>query len=174
MPITGGERVRWAVDGTIGLASLGIGVLAGGWDTAINTPEEWGRSFSGFGKRYVQREADVAISSTIEAGVGAIWGEDPRYIRSQRKGLWPRARYAIKTVFVAPRHDERLQPAWGRLAGNTINNVIENSWLPPSVTTPGQTVLRSAQGYTGRLAGNLWSEFWPDIKKRMPFARKRD
>jgi hypothetical protein len=168
VPISGGQRINWIVDGTVGKMSLGVGVIAGLWDTALNTPEEWHRSASGFGKRYLEREADVAISSTIEAGVGAFWGEDPRYISSQRHGFWPRTRYAMKTVFLAQRRDGHLAPAWGRVAGNVFNNVIENTWLPPSVTTGGQTTLRSAQGFVGRLIGNLWAEFWPDIKKRLP------
>ena len=168
VPITGGQRVEWIVDGTVGFRSLGIGVLAGTWDTAINSPEEWGRSWSGFGKRYLEREADVAISSAIEAGVGAFWGEEPRYIPSHRRGFWPRTRYAAKTVFLAQRADGRLAPAWGRVAGNVFNNVIENTWLPPSVTTPGQTTVRSVQGFAGRLVGNLWEEFWPEIRKRLP------
>jgi len=169
-PITKGERLGWIVDGTIGPKSLAIGVLAGGWDTAFNTPEEWGRSWSGFAKRYVQREADVAISSSLEAGLGAIWGEDPRYFQSRQKGIWPRTRYAMKTVFLAPRRDGRLAPAWGRVAGNVFNNVIENSWLPPSVTTGQQTALRSAEGFVGRLIGNLWSEFWPDVSRHVKFG----
>src|SRR5216683_2399450 len=70
---------------------------------------------SGAAKRYAEREADVAISNTIEAGVGALWGEDPRYIPSGRKGIWPRARYAITTAFVAQRPDGHLAPAWARL-----------------------------------------------------------
>jgi hypothetical protein len=142
-------------------------VLASTWDTAVNTPEEWGRTGSGFAKRYMQREADVAISSTIEAGVGALWGEDPRYIPSQRRGFWPRTRYAAKTVFLAQRSDGRLAPAWGRVAGNVFNNVIENTWLPPSATTGGQTTLRTAQGFAGRLVGNMWAEFLPEIRKRL-------
>jgi len=155
------------IEGTVGPMSLGIGVIASAWSTLLNNPEEWGQGWSGYGKRYVQREADVAISSTIEAGVGALWGEEPRYIPSQRRGLWPRARYAMKTVFLAQRRDGRLAPAWGRVAGNVFNNVIENAWLPPSVTTPGQTAFRSAQGFAGRLVGNLWGEFWPDVRRRI-------
>jgi len=170
-PITNGERIGWIVDGTIGPKSLATGVLAAGWDTAFNTPEEWGHSWSGFGKRYLQREADVAISSSIEAGLGAIWGEDPRYIPSRRRGIGPRTRYALKTVFLAPRRDGHLAPAWGRVAGNVFNNVIENSWLPPSVTTGRQTALRSAEGFTGRLIGNVWSEFWPDVSRHIKGAR---
>jgi hypothetical protein len=168
VPIAPAQRVNWIVDGTIGKRSLTVvGPLATAWQTAFNTPEEWGRGFSGIAKRYAQREADVAISNTIEAGLGALWGEDPRYIPSGRKGIWPRARYAMKTVFLAQRRDGSLQPAWGRYAGNTLNNLIENTWLPPSMTTGRQTALRSGLGMLGRLGGNAWEEFWPDVARRL-------
>jgi len=164
VPITSAQRVQWAVDGTVGPHSLFVvGPLAAAWQTAWNTPEEWGRGWSGFGKRYVQREADVAISNTIEAGLGALWGEDPRYIPSARKGLWPRVRYALKTSVLAPGRDGHLRPAWGRYAGNTLNNLIENTWLPPSQTTATQTAVRSGMGIVTRMGGNLWDEFWPDV-----------
>jgi hypothetical protein len=166
-PIDGGQRLHWIVDGIVGPKSLTVGALSSTWQTGFNTPREWHRSWSGFGKRYLAREADVAISNTIEAGLGAIWGEDPRYFPSTRRGVWPRARDAIKNVVVAPRRDGHLAPAWGRFAGNVVNKVIENAWLPPSVTTPRQTALRSANGLLGRLFGNLWSEFWPDVQRRL-------
>jgi hypothetical protein len=165
--IDGAQRMRWMIDGIAGPKSLGVGVLASTWDTGWNTPREWHRSWSGFGKRYLAREADVAISNALEGGLGAIWGEDPRYLRSTRHGAWPRARDAIKTVVLAPRRDGHLAPAWGRFAGNVANNVIENAWLPPSVTSPRETTLRSVNGFVGRLVGNLWSEFWPDLQRRL-------
>jgi hypothetical protein len=167
VPISGTERVDWIVSGTVGPRSLGVGVLAATWQTGFNVPREWGQTWNGFGKRYVEREADVAISNTIEAGLGALWGEDPRYIRSGRHGIWPRTRYALKTVFLAQRSSGRLAPAWGRYAGNVFNNIIENEWLPPSITTWGQTTVRSANGFLGRAAGNLWDEFWPDVRRRL-------
>jgi hypothetical protein len=168
VPIAPAQRVRWIVDGTVGRQSLLIvGPLAAAWQTAWNTPEEWGRGWSGIGKRYAQREADVAISNTIEAGLGALWGEEPRYIPSARTGLWPRARYALKTSVLAQGRDGRLRPAWARYAGNTVNNVIENAWLPPSQTTAAQTAVRSGMGIVTRIGGNLWNEFWPDVVRRI-------
>ena len=166
VPITSGQRVSWIVNGTIGPKSLFIvGPLSAAWQTAWNQPEEWGRGWSGVGKRYAQREADVAISNTIEAGLGSLWGEEPRYIPSSRKGIWPRARYALKTSVLAQGRDGRLRPAWARYAGNTLNNVIENSWLPPSQTTATQTAVRSGLGIVTRMGGNLWEEFWPDVAR---------
>lgn len=160
--------MSWIVDGTVGVQSLTfVGPLAAGWDTAFNQPSEWHQSWSGFGKRYLEREADVAISNSIEAGVGALWGEEPRYVRSGRHGIGARARYAIKTAFVTQRRDGHLAPAWGRYVGNTLNNVIENAWLPPSATTPGQTVFRSTLGFLTRIGGNAWEEFWPDVSARL-------
>ena len=167
MPMTGAERIHWIVDGTIGPKSLGVGVIAAGWNTAWNTPSEWGQTWSGAGKRYMQREADVAISNSIEAGLGAIWGERADYIPSGRHGIKSRLGYALKTVFLAHRPDGHLAPAWGRYAGNTVNNLIENAWLPPSATTWQQTTWRSASGFGTRAIGNVWEEFWPDASKRL-------
>jgi hypothetical protein len=170
-PMTGAERIHWIVDGTIGPKSLGVGVIASAWNTAWNVPGEWGQTWSGAGKRYVEREADVAISNSIEAGLGAIWGERADYIRSGKQGIKPRLGYALTTVFLAHRPDGHLAPAWGRYAGNTVNNLIENSWLPPSVTTWQQTTWRSASGFGTRAIGNVWEEFWPDVSRRL-FRKK--
>jgi len=164
MPITPRGRVDWILNGVGGPRSLGVGVMASAWQTGLNTPEEWGRSWPGFGKRYLEREADVILSNSLEASVGAFWGEEPRYIRSHRPGVWPRTRHAARAVLLAERRDGRLAPAWGRYVGNTVNNVVENAWLPPSVRTPGHTLLRTANGFLGRLAGNLFEEFLPDAQ----------
>ena len=166
-PITGVERINWIVEGMLGPRSLAVGFIASTWETSSRIPDELSRSDYGFRERYLEREADVAISNSIEAGLGALWGEDPRYIRAPRGSVRSRVGYAFKTVVLAPRSDGQLKPAWGRFAGNVFNNVIENAWLPPSMTTPGQTALRSANGLLGRLAGNLWDEFWPDIRTRL-------
>lgn len=171
-PVTGRQRIEWIVDGVVGPRSLGIGVWSAAWQTEFNSPKEWGRSWGGFGKRYLARESDVALSNTIEAGIGAFWGEEARYVPSHRRGIWPRARFAAKTVFLAQRPDGHLAPAWGRYIGNTVNNVFENAWLPPSATTPGQTALRSVDGMLSRLVGNLWDEFWPEARKRLVRRRR--
>jgi hypothetical protein len=167
-PIDLKGRIAWTVDGTIGPRSLfAVGPIATAWQTAWNVPSEWDRTWSGVGKRYLEREADVAISNSMEAGLGAFWGEEPRYIRVGRGPVRARFGHAAKTVFLAERRDGHHAPAWARYAANTLNNVIENTWLPPSMTTPGQTTYRSLSGFAGRFAGNLWEEFWPDVQRRL-------
>lgn len=166
-PITEAERVEWIVNGIVGPRSLFIGVLSSSWLTAVNSPEEWRRSWSGFGKRYGNREADVAISNTIEAGLGTLWGEDPRYMRAGSGRLWPRVRHALKLSVLAPGRDGRLRPAWARYTGDVVSNLAANSWLPPSVTGAGGTARRVGGGVLGRVTSNAFQEFWPDVRRRL-------
>jgi hypothetical protein len=167
-PIDGAGRVNWIVVGTVGTESLVlIGPMSASWNTMWDQPEEWTQDWNGWGKRYMQREADVAISNSLEGGLGAIWGEDPRYFRAGRGSFKSRLGYALKTAWVAPRRDGHLAPAWGRYLGNTVNNIIENTWLPPSATTPWQTTYRSLAGMASRMLSNVWDEFWPDVRKRL-------
>jgi hypothetical protein len=162
--ITPSQRVVWAINGVAAPPNLGVGVLSAGWLTALNQPEEWQRSWSGFGKRYLEREADVGIANTIEAGLGSLWGEDPRYRRSGSDGIWSRIGHAASRTVLSPGRDGRMRPAWARFAGKTLNTQIENTWLPPSATTGRATAVRIADGFLGRLGGNLWGEFWPDVR----------
>src|SRR5258707_14788005 len=56
-PIGARERIDWIVDGVVGPRSLGVGAFAAGWQTGLDIPREWQRTWSGFGKRYLEREA---------------------------------------------------------------------------------------------------------------------
>jgi hypothetical protein len=164
VPPTGADRLKWTADGTLGAASIATGVFIAAWNTAWNIPSEWNATWSGFGKRFGSREAQMTISNTVEAGLGAAWGEDPRYFPSGRTGFWSRTGYAAKTVFVAHRRSGRLAPAWARYAGAIGSNVAANTWLPPGDRSAGQSVRRVGNGFLGRFVGNLWMEFWPDVR----------
>jgi len=165
VPITGAQRAKWILDGSTSIRSLGAGVVVDTWLTAWNIPEEWGRGWSGIGKRYVSREAGVTISNSVEASLGAAWGEEPRYFRAPPGGLGSRIGFAAKSTVLARRRDGHFAPAWARYAGNVATNIVEESWLPPSARGPGNIAARSTPGLLGRFAGNLFEEFWPDVKK---------
>jgi len=167
VPPTAADRLKWTINGTVGGSSIATGVLVGSWNTAWNLPSEWGRSWEGFGKRFAAREAQITISNAIESSLGAAWGEDPRYFRSDRTGLWARTAYATRSVFVAPRRNGRMAPAWARYFGAIGSNLIANTWLPPGSTTTSQNLRRIGNGFLGRVVGNVWQEFWPDVRRKI-------
>ena len=169
-PITLQQRREWAAEGILAPKSLGTGVMIATWQTAIGWPEEWQGS-TGFTKRVLTSQADNGISKGIEASLGMLWGEDPRSLPSGRDTFGSRLGYAMKTVVLAQRPDGHLAPAWGRFAGTLGSNLVQNAWLPSRLTTPKETAVRVATGLLGRLATNLWGEFGPDLRRRIPRGR---
>lgn len=165
-PIAPSERVAWVANSIIGPQSLMAGAVVAGTETMIPYPSEWKRSVAGFGRRYAARDAAIAISNGVEASLGALWGEDPRYFECHCDGLGHKAAHAAKLSVFAAHSDGHVRPAWGRYVGTVTSNSVENTWLPASARTWQQLVLRQAGAVGGRFVGNLWAEFWPDVRRR--------
>lgn len=167
-PITHALRIKWAVASTVGPANLAGGVFVAGWGTAFNKPEEYGPHWEGFGKRYGMRLTGSATSSAMEASLGALWGEDPRYPR-----LGPAATFgsrldqAWKYGFVARSRSGSVMPAYARYLAIPGSNFLANTWRTGSETQLNDAVIRTGLGFAGRVTANLFAEFWPDIRDRL-------
>jgi len=160
------ERVAWVTNSITGPQSLMAGAVVAGTETMIPYPSEWKRSVAGFGRRYAARDAAIGISNGVEASLGALWGEDPRYFECHCNGLVHRAAHAAKLSVLAAHSDGHVRPAWGRYVGTVTSNSVQNAWLPASARTWQQIVLREAGAVSGRFVGNFWAEFWPDVRRR--------
>src|SRR5262245_9825992 len=170
-PLTGKQRVQWAASETFGLESW----LVGGWTAAIGTarnkPEEYGPHWDGFAKRYGMRFTGIAASNTMEAGLGALWGEDPRYVRNQNLPFKKRIGNVFLYSVAARNREGKLMPAYARYIAIPGNNFLSNTWRVSSEATTNQALARTGYGVLAEVAGNAWSEFWPDVK-RIVFRRK--
>ena len=166
-PISARQRIQWELKATLGPESLFAGVLSAGMGTAVNRPSEYGPSWGGFGQRYGLRLTGVATGNAIEAGLGAIWGEDPRYDPLPGQPFGSRVRNAIKLTFTARYKDGHLGPAYARFVADAGNNVLSDLWRPRSETNPADTLWRMVSGLLGRMAGNTFVEFWPDVRKHV-------
>ena len=76
-------------------------------------------------------------------------------------------KYVVLASFLAPAPDGTWRPAYARYAGNIGNNFLSNTWRVPSESTTGQASLRCVYGVLGELGGNAFTEFWPDIRKKV-------
>jgi hypothetical protein len=167
-PAKAGDRLKWFAVSTGGpLSLLAAGPISAGFGTAVNRPKEYGPHWEGFGQRYGMRLTGVSTGNAIEASLGAMWGEDPRYFQSPRRGFGTRVKYVIKATFVAPGRDGTLHPAYARYIGNVGNNFLSNTWRVQSENGAGSAALRCLLGVVGRMSGNAFAEFWPDVRKRV-------
>jgi hypothetical protein len=166
-PLSGRDRIGWAVRSSVGPKSLGAGVVSAAWGVARDSPDEYGANWRGFGKRYALRLSGVTLGNSIEAGLGAIWDEDPRYVRVGSGPVWARVKRAgIWTVLASDTHGH-LRPAYARAIGNVGNNFITNAWRVESDSSVTDAVSRSAVGITSRFVSNLFDEFWPDVRRHV-------
>ena len=163
--ISATERARWAAQQTFGPQSWLTGTFTAALGTARDSPEEYGPHWEGFAKRYGMRFTGVAASNTIEAGLGAIWGEDPRYVRDQTLPFKRRIGNVFLMSFAARNRRGRLAPAYARYIAIPGHNFLSNTWRVNSEATTSAALTRSGYGFLSEIASNAWSEFWPDVKR---------
>ncbi len=167
-PITGSERLNWVVKSTIGPASIFAGAASAGFGTWTNAPHEYGPHWEGFAKRYGMRTVGVGTSNVMEAGLGALIGEDPRYRRAGGDAPFThRVGHVLKWTFLAPNRDGDLHPAYARFAAIAGSNALSNTWRADSEADTSHFLSRTAFGFLSHMAGNTWDEFWPDAKRKI-------
>jgi hypothetical protein len=166
-------RATWFTASTVGPVSL---LVAGPWSAGLgtlnNTPEEYGRTWKGFGQRYGMRLTGVAVGNAIEVTAGSLWGEDPRYFRMGGTNVKGRVKYVLYSPFIAKHRDGGTQIAWARIAATPGNNFLSNLWRVESEANVSSALSRTAFGYLGRLTAHGFSEFWPDIQQ-LVFKKKQ-
>ncbi len=166
-PITGGGRIMWTISNTIGPQTMLGNLFSAGLGTAFNQPHEYGTHWDGFGKRYGMAVAGSAASNVMEASLGSIWGEDPRYHRSDAESFGGRLGHAVKMTFLAQNRDGEIVPAYARYAGIAGSNFLSNTWRPDSEANTSHAVTRIGLGFVGRMSSNIFEEFWPDLRNRL-------
>jgi hypothetical protein len=169
---TKGDRVAWVLDSTVGYQSLAIGLFPAAFGTAEDKPYEYHGTFSGYFKRYGMRLAGLGTSNTMEAGLGAIWHEDPRYFRVPDQPFRERVRHAVKLTVLARRPSGEYAPAYARYIAIPGSNFLSNTWRADSEANTQDALIRTGLGLVGRLSSNAVAEFWPDISARIHHRQK--
>ena len=165
--ITGKERVEWFVLSTAGPSSLAGGLFSAGLGTALDNPVEYGPHWEGFGKRYGMRLTGVSTGNLMEAGLGAAWGEDPRYFHTIDRPFGRRVENIVDLTFRAYRPDGQRHLATARYAATIGNNFLSNMWRADSEADWQHALIRTAAGFGGRALSNTVSEFLPEVWRRI-------
>jgi hypothetical protein len=171
--ITVPQRAEWWAERSLDWESFGAGIIKGATRTWwLKSPEEWGGSWEGFGKRVGTRQAESIISRGIEAGVGSLWGEDPRYFRSGRTDFSGRLRHAVVSAFVTYRRDGSRGPALARGIGIVSAKTVSKSWKPDREWWQ-DSFEPLGTGLAGRITSNVLREFLPDLKHTIFRTKKK-
>jgi hypothetical protein len=170
--ITAQERLGWILKSTLGPRNLAAGLFVSGWGTWRNEPEEYGPHWEGYGKRYGLRLTVGGTSNVIEASLGSVWGEDPRYRRAEGQPVGRRLAHVFVSTFVTRDRNGDPMPAYARYIAVPSGNLISNTWRPDSQATFSDVWVRTGMGFLSRVIGNAFSEFFPDLHEHA-FQKKR-
>jgi hypothetical protein len=165
--ITGDQRALWVIQSTVGWQSLAYGVIPAGVGTALNHPREYGTHWEGFGDRYGMRLAGLATSNTMEASLGAIWHENPRYKPEPEKSFGGRVGSVVYQTFFTRRADGNFEPAYARFMAIPGSNFLSNTWRANSEADSAHALERTGYGFAGAMGSNAFHEFWPSVKSHL-------
>jgi hypothetical protein len=166
-PITIVQRLRWIGVSTFGWQSLAWGVVSAGVGTAEDHPQEYGGHWQGFGDRYGTRLGGVATSNVMEAGLGAIWGEDPRYKPEPEKSFGGRIGSVVYQTFFTRKADGNFSPAYARYLAIPGSNFLTNTWRVQDEADTAHALERTGFGFAGSMGSNAFHEFWPSVKSHL-------
>jgi len=166
-PITGEGRLKWVVFQTIGPPTLAADAGVAAVLTHTRTPVEYDTHWDGYAERVGMPLTILGVSNVMEAGLGAIWGEDPRYFRAQGQPFIGRLGHVMKLTFLATNREGESRPAYARYVAFTGSNFLANEWVPESEANSKEAGYRIGLCFVGQMASNLFREFWPDVKKNV-------
>lgn len=164
-PLTLSRRYRWAAWSSVSTQRLAGYAISSAWSTMTNSPDEYGPHWDGYAKRIGMRLASGAVGNTMEASVGALWGEDPRYVRAVGQPLKNRLAHVAKMTFIARNRNGGFMPAYARYISVPANSYLSNTWRADSEGDARHAAIRIPMSFLSRAIGNAFTEFWPDAAK---------
>jgi hypothetical protein len=156
--------LSWVLKNTVEPQRLFGDAVYAGIETAENSPQEYGPHWDGFGKRAGILLAGAAVSNTMEATLGSLWGEDPRYSRVPDESFGSRVKNVFVQTFVTRGRDGNLHPAYARYIAIPGSNFLSNTWRADSQAKNDDAVYRTLEGFGARMASNAYNEFWPSVR----------
>jgi len=166
-PLAVGDKLRLHAVDTFGpLAIVGIAAYAGALQ-ASTAPQEWGQGGAAYGKRAASTAGAWGLHGALAFGLDSALHQDPRYYRSLRTGFWRRTGHAIRgTILTRTDAGGETFSTW-RVGSAYGSAFLSNLWYPDRLNTVRLGMIQGTVGLGFGLVGNLGSEFWPDIKRKV-------
>jgi hypothetical protein len=171
--LTPSQSLGWFVTSTISPSHMtGVAFLSAG-GTAVNRPGDYGSHWGGLADRFGMGMAGSAVGNAIEVTVGLTLREDPRYFCVPQQPFKARIGNVVRLTFSARGENGGFGPAYARYIAIAGSNFLSNAWRVHSEANTRAALLRSSEGFAGRMGANGFAEFWPDVKKYIFHARHR-
>ncbi len=166
LPMTNKEKIGLELGRTVAPKALFSYLFVAGIAQAKNSPGEWGRSWSGFGKRYGSGLAVNGIQEVLNLACDTAFHQDPRYFRSTQTSFGPRLHDALLQTLIAHTDSGGRALSIGNIVGSYGATQAARLWLPRNQASAGDGLIYGTV-LIGAIAGrNIVKEFWPDVREK--------
>ncbi len=172
-PLTPGGKFRLFVDNSTDpfvFVAIGLQAAVG---QATNEFPAYGQGAAGYFKRFGASTADLGIGEFMGTfAFASLLREDPRYFR---EGSGPGSRRlgnALASTFATRTDSGRKRFNWSNVLGHLAAGGISNLYYPKEDRGLGLVFTRAAIGIGYGTAGAVFSEFGPDIQRKLMKKKK--
>ena len=159
------DKLRFHAESTYSPTALMGFAAYGGFLQKTDSPTEWGQGAGAYGKRFGSTLAWSGIHSVLAFGLDTTLHQDPHYYRAGGTGFWRRSGHALRgTILTRTDSGGETLSTW-RIGSAYGSALLSDTWFPARLNTVREGMLRGSVTLAFELAGNLGTEFWPDIKK---------
>jgi hypothetical protein len=125
------RRFKRYVNGVVGPLALARSVATAGISTARNSPEEWGKKWEGFGRRFASNLGRSAIRGTTVYALDEALQLDSAFYRSNKKDFGSRFSNALLSTVTARRPSGKRALGVPRLVGTYGASIVAyETWYP--------------------------------------------
>jgi hypothetical protein len=134
-----------------------------------NQTPRYGEGWANYGRRFGAAIGDFGTQSLLSAGVFAnLLREDPRYFRKGAgERMLPRIWYSLTRLFVCRSDEGRTVFNGANFLGMSTGIAVSNLYYPSASRTGKVMAGRVETSMLGGVTGNLLSEFWPDLQRKL-------
>ena len=169
-PVTSEQRWQIYRDKTFanpGAYFRAFGAASG--DQLNDRPVAWPQGLKGYSQRVGQRFVTFTMQDSVESGLSAAAGYEPRYVRCKCTGAGARLGHAFKMNFLTLDKEGKKVFDWPKFAGAYGAGIVSTTWVKEYKWTAQGLQAGNSQIYFGVLF-NVIREFGPEFKRA--FKRK--
>ncbi|HEX3437434.1 MAG TPA: hypothetical protein VHT24_11760 [Pseudacidobacterium sp.] len=145
-----------------------------GWSHLIDGHPKYGTNSAAFGQRLgAAAIRDLSMRTFSDGLLPALLHEDPRYFRMGSGSIPRRGWYAASCVFIGRRDSGATGFNSSVLIGHGMASALTMAYYPDESAKTHVVFQTWGTSLAGEAGGNLWDEFWPDVRNKL-FRRHRD
>jgi hypothetical protein len=167
-PLSAKDKLLFPLHEEIRLYSWFPTFASSGWEQLRDTDPRYGVDSGAYGQRLgAAAIRDLSMRTFSDGVLPALLHEDPRYYREADGSITHRSLYAASRVFVGQRDSGSRGFNTSVVLGHGMASALTMAYYPDK-SANGPVVFKT-WGYSlvGEAGGNLWSEFWPDLRNKL-------